>query len=54
MKCLYLKSNEDADFSKNAKINDFKICDYTEVLKSLVFLKEKIVKVFESSSSIFS
>lgn len=52
MKCLYLKSNEDADFSKNAKINDFKICEYTEILKSLVFLKEKIVKEFESEMEI--
>lgn len=52
MKCLYLKSNEDADFLKSAKINDFKTCDYTEILKSLVFLKEKIVKEFESEIEI--
>lgn len=48
MKCLYLKSNEDIDFSKSVKIDDFKTCDYTEILKSLVFLKEKIIKEFES------
>lgn len=52
MKCLYLKSNEDIDFSKSVKIDDFKTYDYTEVLKSLVFLKEKIIKEFESKAKI--
>lgn len=38
MKCIYLKSNKEFDPSEdNFDIKSFKHCDYTELLKSLVF-----------------
>lgn len=48
MKCIYLKSDKEFDSSKdNFDIKSFKHCDYTELLKSLVFLRDKILKDFE-------
>ena len=48
MKCKYLKANKDFDPSKDDfDINLFKVCDYSELLKSLVFLRDKILEDFE-------
>lgn len=48
MKCIYLKSDKEFDLSKdNFDIKSFKYCDHTELLKSLVFLRDKILKDFE-------
>lgn len=48
MKCIYLKPNKEFDPSKdNFDIKSFKHCDHTELLKSLVFLRNKILEDFE-------
>ena len=48
MKCIYLKPNKEFDTSKDSfDIKSFKHCDYTELLKSLVFLRNKILEDFE-------
>lgn len=48
MKCIYLKSDKEFDLSKqNFDIKFFKYCDHTELLKSLVFLRNKILEDFE-------
>ena len=48
MKCIYLKSDKEFDLSKDSfDIKSFKYCDHTELLKSLVFLRDKILKDFE-------